>query len=624
MTSRLHNPNTETDLALHARLSSGEARHFIMVAGAGSGKTTSLVKALMHLEPSQGKQFRRHGQKIACITYTEVAVEEIKSDVGHDDLYHVSTIHSFLWSVIRPFQVDLREWVHERLDQKIAEEQEKIANPGTHQTTKERAAVNIERNCQLQEDIKSIRSFRYGTGSDYSNGILGHSDILRIGPEFIQNRQLMRNIVVKRFPVIFVDESQDTDPGFVEALRAISRERADDFCLGFFGDPMQKIYMQGTGAISVENGWETLRKPENFRCPQKVLQVINRIRAEDDGLVQTGGCVEERDGDLVPVQGTARIIVLPADERRQEHLQEARRWLAEHDGDPKWLEGNGEDLRLLVLVHRMAANRLGFPNLYSALNDKSPEELKSGLIDGTAWVLRPFLVMLLPLILAHRAGHEFEVIRLLRKQCPKLDPRELTGRETVAALASLRDDMAALDAVLEDANNRSIGDVVKLARDQQLLSLDARFVELLDIYTEGEPLGDPAHDNALHRFMRCDARELWGYRMYIEELSPFATQQSIKGAEFTKVLVVVDDEEGRTNTFSYGKYFGVTALSARDQENIATGIDSIVDRTRRLFYVCCSRARRDLCVIVFANDPVVMHEGIIEKEFFEPDDVHIL
>ena len=61
----------------------------------------------------------------------------------------------------------------------------------------------------------------------------------------------------------------------------------------------------------------------------------------------------------------------------------------------------------------------------------------------------------------------------------------------------------------------------------------------------------------------CDVRahELWGYRKYIEDLSPFATQQSIKGAEFEKVLVIIDDEEGRMTAFSYGKYFGVTDLS---------------------------------------------------------------
>jgi DNA helicase-2/ATP-dependent DNA helicase PcrA len=50
---------------------------FVMTAGAGSGKTTSLVKALAHLAATKGPQFRQRGQRVACITYTEVAVGEI-------------------------------------------------------------------------------------------------------------------------------------------------------------------------------------------------------------------------------------------------------------------------------------------------------------------------------------------------------------------------------------------------------------------------------------------------------------------------------------------------------------------------------------------------------------------
>ncbi|WP_142638881.1 UvrD-helicase domain-containing protein [Ruegeria faecimaris] len=58
------------------------------------------------------------------------------------------------------------------------------------------------------------------------------------------------------FPVIFVDEGQDTDPAFVDALREVAQAVSLGFCLGFFGDPEQKIYMQGAGQIPPEEGWE--------------------------------------------------------------------------------------------------------------------------------------------------------------------------------------------------------------------------------------------------------------------------------------------------------------------------------------------------------------------------------
>lgn len=163
-----------------------------------------------------------------------MAVEEIRGDVGNDELFHVSTIHSFLWTVIKPFQNNLREWVLNRLNEKIAEDQEKIDNQRTREATKVRSRDNIERYQRQLTEIGSVKSFRYGTGSDYSNGVLGHSDILKIGPEFIAGHALMQSVLTRRFPVIFVDESQDTDPAFVDALRQVARGGSFGFLSRFF------------------------------------------------------------------------------------------------------------------------------------------------------------------------------------------------------------------------------------------------------------------------------------------------------------------------------------------------------------------------------------------------------
>ena len=624
MTSRIGKPDTDTDTALHERLAGDGNRHFVMVAGAGSGKTTSLVKALAQIERTQGPALRRNGQQVACITYTEVAVEEIRGDVGNDELFHVSTIHSFLWTIIKPFQNNLRKWVSHRLHEKIAEQQEKIDNPQTRDATKARASENIERYNRQLTEISAVKSFRYGTGSDYSNGVLGHSDILKVGPKFIVGHALMQTVLTRRFPVIFVDESQDTDPAFVDALRQVARSVPLGFCLGFFGDPVQKIYMQGAGPIPTEEGWETLEKPENFRCPQAVLRVINRIRAEDDQLEQTRGRYTTANGEDVPVQGSARVLILPADDRRQERLEDARRWLADQDSDEGWLEEEDEDaLRLLVLVHRMAATRLGFPNLYSALNDRSTEDLSSGLTDGTAWVVRPFLSYILPMVLARLEGREFEIMRLLRKHSPRLQPDAMAGVDTAGLLNGLQGQIGELVAMLGAGSDARVGDIVRFMRDNNLMAFDDRYVELIDLHADTtDPVAEPATDNAALRFMQCDASEFWGYRKYIEKMSPFATQQGIKGAEFDKVIVVVDDEEGRTNTFSYGKYFGVTPPSATDQGHIDAGRDSVIDRTRRLFYVCCSRALSDLAVVIFAEDTAQMREALLAKGFFDPDCIY--
>jgi DNA helicase-2/ATP-dependent DNA helicase PcrA len=625
MTSRLGKPDTSADIELRERLSQSGSRHFIMVAGAGSGKTTSLIKALNYLKQSRGQQLQRQAQQIACITYTDIAVKEILGDVGHDPLFHVSTIHSFLWSIIKPFQNDLHAWVRQRITEKIDKAQIKIDNPRTRDATREREGANIARYHLQLEQLSTVKQYSYGTGSDYVNGVLGHSDILKLGPYLLTEYSLMRTVVAQRFPVIFVDESQDTDPSFISALKVLARSAQQQFCLGFFGDPMQKIYMTGVGVIGLEEGWQTIEKPENFRCPLSVLRVINRIRAEADDLEQTRGRMIEQDGALVPLQGTARLFILPSDNRRTEHLSNVRNWLAEHNNDPLWVSDELDgDVRMLVIVHRIAASRLGFPNLYSALNDRAPENLKSGIIDGTAWIVRPFIRYLLPLIQAYRSGNDFKVMSILKQFCPRLKTERLILVNVATELETLKIDIESLCEQIAGGDDFDLGAVLSFVRDHDLIELDERFEPVLLSYSVGVSVDENTPENSPLRFMYCDSLEVFGYQTYIEEQSPFATQQGIKGAEFDRVLVIVDDEESTTNSFSYGKYFGITPLSDRDRNNIAEGKETVVDKTRRLFYVCCSRAVQDLAVVVFAPDVAEFNSAIEEKGFFDPDDIHCL
>lgn len=621
MTSRIGQPDTEADLTLRRCLDESPVRSFIIVAGAGSGKTTSLVKALSHLASAKGNGLRRRGQRIACITYTEVAVGEIRGDIGTTSLFHVSTIHSFLWTIVSPFQNDLKMWVRERIEQKVQEANEKLARPRTQARTREKLALDIERYAQQLASLERTTRFTYGTGSDYANGVLGHDDVLRAGPELIEQRPLLRSLVAKLFPYVFVDESQDTNPKFVAALRQIEESVGDEFCLGFFGDPMQKIYLAGIGGIAAGQGWTNISKPENFRCPQRVLQVVNRIRAESDGLEQIRGRTTIREGVMEPVQGTARLFILPSDEHRTEHLALVRRWLARVNEDPLWLEdGSDADVRMLVLVHRMAARRLGFPNIYAALNDGAPSSLKDGLLDGTAWVLRPFLTFVLPLIMASRAGKSFDVIALLRAHSPLFSSNLLENQDAAPLLLHLRESLTHLKTMFESGTASTIREVLTFINDRNLAYLDERFVEHL-VDPEAPETEDDSEWTSVAAFLDSHANELWGYRDYIEGNSPFATQQGVKGAEFKRVLAVLDDEESDYNLFSYGKYLGITPLSDRDMENLQQGEDSVVDRTRRLFYVCCSRAVQDLAVVLFAPNVAAAKQASQEKGLFANDDI---
>lgn len=613
MTSRIGSPDTPADLEIRACLDRKIPRSFVMVAGAGSGKTTSLIKALDHLARTRGPALRRAGQQIACITFTEVAVGEISEDVGVSPLFHISTIHSFLWSVIRPFQGDIATWVGIRIEEKIAERREHYEKPRTQGRTKARLEIEIiELEAQVGA-IAGVEKFTYGIGSSYAEGILGHDDILKLTPYCVEAHPLLRQVVASRFPFIFVDESQDTNPEVVEALRSIAAEHPR-FCVGFFGDPMQKIYMTGTGAVPLGDGWAEISKPENFRCPTSVLGVVNAIRAAGDGLVQTRGRMVNVGEVEQPVSGTANLFILPADDQRSARLDAVRTWLGAETDDELWLSDVSEgDVRLLVLVHRMAATRLGFPNLYSALNDRAPSSFAEGIADGSAWPLRSVGQQILPMVTAAREGDHFTVISILRRASPKLDPDCLRGQSAAPVLAGLQQAVDALVAMLAEGSQATVGEVMRHIRDTELLRLDDRFGPHL----ADEPVDDGSAGFAnVQAFLACQVGELWAYRRYFTEESPFATHHGVKGAQFERVLVVVDDEEAAFHQYSYGKYFGYVPLSDKDQARIDAGEETVLDRTRRLFYVCCSRAVKDLAVVLFVPDVRAALAAIAEKNLF--------
>ena len=624
--SRANKPDTPADVQLRNCLVAPERRCFTMVAGAGSGKTTSLVKALATIISTHGETLKRNRQSVACITYTEIAAGEIWADVGGSSLAHVSTIHSFLWMITRSFQSDIRSWVERRIDERIEELEATAAgfSARVHQKTREKNRSDVARYQSWKIPVRSAPSFTYGTGSNYPKGILGHDDIIRMSTDFLRERPLFRTLLAQQFPFVFVDESQDTQGIVVEALKTVAQQAGTKFSLGFFGDPMQRIYPTGVGSIPVENDWAVIHKEENFRCPSTVLAVANAVRRSGDDLVQTGGRTEAINGERQSVEGTARIFILPADDRRDANITAVRNFVARENNDTAWREGPDADVKLLVIVHRMAAARLGFADLYSAMNDKAPSAFSDGFLDSSAWPLRPFDTFVLPIVEAVEAGHEFEAMELLRKHCPLLVKEALLGRSVPALLNQLRAATHRLrELMMENAGATNL-DVLSLLRDQQLVTLDPRILAYLDnAQAEPDEEGGEVDDDdasqeltAMDAFLACPAKQFRGFRHYVQQQSPFSTQQGIKGAEFNRVLVVLDDEESKHFQFSYDKYFGVKELSPRDLENIRDDIETTIDRTRRLFYVCCTRALKDLVVVYFSTEPAVAEESVRASGIF--------
>src|SRR5699024_2402596 len=79
----------------------------IFKAGAGAGKTYALIESLKHLLEYRSDTLKAHNQKIAVITFTNVAANEVKERLGNSKLVEVSTIHKRLWDLISPYNKQL-------------------------------------------------------------------------------------------------------------------------------------------------------------------------------------------------------------------------------------------------------------------------------------------------------------------------------------------------------------------------------------------------------------------------------------------------------------------------------------------------------------------------------------
>lgn len=99
----------------------------IFKAGAGSGKTYTLIESLKHLILTKADVLNAHKQKIVVITYTNAASNEVKKRLGHSELVLVSTIHERIWDLILHYQRELVDIHKSKLQSEIGEINKELA-----------------------------------------------------------------------------------------------------------------------------------------------------------------------------------------------------------------------------------------------------------------------------------------------------------------------------------------------------------------------------------------------------------------------------------------------------------------------------------------------------------------
>lgn len=624
--------NTKTPISvddeIYSYLNLDNPKSFFLFAGAGSGKTRSLVEALKRFRMENIARLRRNAQKVAVITYTNAACDEIKSRLEFDSAFHVSTIHSFAWDLIKSYTNDIKDWLKNSLESEIMElneQQSKAKNTNT-KTYVDRAS-KIESKTKRIKSLESIRNFTYNpNGDNTSRDSLNHSEVINIAAEFIQNRPLMQSVLARKYPILLIDESQDTKKELVDAFFEVQKKKSGCFALGMFGDTMQRIYADGKIDLgqNIPETWAKPAKEINYRCPKRVITLINKIRSGGDGQTQTA--IKEDDGIV-------RFFVVDArnqvDKVRVE--SEVSSYMATLSGDSKWNDHHA-GVKVLTLEHHMAAKRGGFSEFFDPLY--AVDKLKTGLLNGTLPGVSLFANQILPLIKAIQSGDYFAVARIARKYSPLLRKEVLqSSSNPIEEISKINKAVNSLCAFWDNNGNPSLNHVLRevfrsgifLIPDvlipiaKRLLNNSDAFFEVSSNASDKDSVID-AWDEAL----KCSFSQFEEYVRYINDKSRFGTHQGIKGLEFPRVMVILDDEEARGFLFSYEKLFGAKEPSETDVKNQRDGKETSIERTRRLFYVTCSRAEESLAILAYTKEPEKVKNFVLSEGWFEENEVIVL
>lgn len=595
-----------------------EGRSFAMIAGAGAGKTTSLISALDHVRKTFGQSLLKQGQRVACITYTKRAVTVIRERLSFDDLFEVSTLHSFLWGEMGRFQADIHEAVTEFVVPLYIEAARKKDKGGDSKI----AIAARERADKLEEDLEALfetRTWVYDDSnfSSFNEGLLGHDDVIAVAGYLLKEKSAFRRVLGSRYPFIFVDEAQDTFIPIVEGLNEVGAGVGLPL-VGYFGDPWQQIYDGRAGSFSPPEEGVTITKTENFRCCPQVVELLNSFR-DDVAQISSGAAAH--------LVGSVELVLVEAEApeaqegRQKVYSSEQRdRALAKMDDAMAAWGWATEEVKMLFLVRQMIARRMGFEALNSLFtgpfaSSRAEDEFKT----GEHYLVRTFINVLIPLIRAQKDGDQRRVIDLLRANSPSFSTDgPYSNRSLGEVIECSRNAIEKLEAAWA---SRSVKEVLLLAQDLGLVRMPDRLIEHLSRDPRSEEFDKDIHsqekgDWLADAFFAMSTEELHPYFDFISEKTPFSTQHGVKGEEYPNVVVVFDDVEARWNQYNFNKLL--------TPKTIGKPTEGQLDRGRKLAYVCFSRAELNLRILLFTPSPAKARAELLSKGLFEDGQVKVV
>ena len=607
--------------------------NFILEGGAGSGKTYSLISLINALTEELPDI------KIVCITYTNNAVAEILSRIENENLW-VSTIHEFIWALIRKYQNEIKNILVELIND---DNEKNFKKPKDF--SEDLIAKEYFENLYVDYD-----EYYSVTPNDENRVKISHDHILIVAEKMFEKYKKIADILKDIADCIFVDEYQDTSPLVADILLKHLEQSDKKNVIGFFGDSMQSIYDDGVGNL---NQYSLIKivKTQNRRNPRVVIEVANKFR--NDGIEQVpsedinapnmeNGTI--REGSIKFLYGT----------ESDDFINVKGKNIFKN-----WDFSDGKQTKELRLTHKYNAEMGEFKDLYDLYNDdlivtlisKIKEKMDKGDL-GNDKNLGELALEVKPIfkkadLLNQIIGNEtyksiysvlenmswdeaYEKCRITKES---LMSYKLNGMSGKYEANSYRDRilrrMDILDEIIElyVANRlndflritkfsiRNKNDKIRLKRAMEYLINEnnktieevLEYAEENELLKEDELFNDYILNKGFYLWERLKKLPFKQYRksvFYLKEFSPNCTQHSVKGSEYDNVLLVL---ESNWNKYDFNTLFGKGSPNSNVQL-----------RTKKLFYVCITRAKKNLIIYMPTNDSDILRKA---KEFFSEENV---
>lgn len=530
----------KVDARIIEALKSGHS--FRVEAGAGSGKTYSLNRVIEWIQANKWSAYNRKKQNVICITYTNAAVDVIAERLAKDSFILPSTVHSFAWNAIKQYQGVLIEAVTTNPDY--------LPDEG---------------------DFNQVTEVAYTLGHRYKeNGVqyLYHDDVLKLFCQLLDNAKF-RRVFADKYPLILIDEYQDSYKPIIDRFINFFIAKSTGPQFGFFGDAWQTIYQSNKACGEIKHEKiEVIKKGSNFRSAPRIVQLLNNIRPE----LPQKSAIDGFDGEVLVItcddySGARRT------ERNFKNELPAAEFKARLNTIVTKIEQNtpaDEDLKVLMITHKVLASQQGYEQLLDILNDalRNKED--------------PFLIFFADTIESIYHALDTSNTQLLFdtlgiKRYPITKKSEKTKWKT-------------LYEQLTEVRTQKAIDVLKTIINSQLIPIPPKVDGWYRLYMDA-PETMYASKATIQQFLQLDYAQFIAVRDFLYPDAQFSTEHGVKGEEYDNVVFVISRG---WNQYQFETY----APMITGHASIPKGKEASYERNRNLFYVCCSRPKKRLFFFV--------------------------